>query len=118
MKLQETAIPSAAARDQTFLPRTQPSSSKRRPASFLLSASVHGTLLALVSLGPRPDTATKRPVYESLIRPNEKKIVWYRKLPDISPPVRIGDAPEPRGEVKSDTVKIVVSPKASSSRRA
>jgi hypothetical protein len=116
VKLQETVITSAAGRDQTFLPRTQPSS-KLRPASFLLSASVHGTLLALVSLGPRPGTAVKRPVYESLIRPNEKKIVWYRKLPEISPPVKIGDAHEPRGEVKSDTVKIVVSPKPSSSRQ-
>jgi hypothetical protein len=109
VKLRETVIPLAVV-------RVQPSSAPRS-ASFLFSATVHGSLLVLVAFGPGPGPEIKRPVYESLIRPNEKKIVWYRKLPEISPPVKIGDAQQPRGEVKSDTVKIVVSPKPSSSRQ-
>ena len=84
----------------------RPPTDPARPASFLFSAAVHGCLLALVAFGRQPARSVKRPLYDTLIRPNEKKIVWYRKVPDILPPVRIGDSPEPRGRVKSKNTTI------------
>src|SRR5437667_164671 len=89
----------------------------RRPASFLFSAAVHGTLLALVAFGPKPAPRSKRPIFDSIIRPNEKKIVWYRKLPEITPPEKIGDSKEPRGEVKSASTSIAMSPKPKSKQQ-
>jgi Gram-negative bacterial TonB protein C-terminal len=88
-----------------------------RPGSFLLSAAGHCLLLFLVAAGPHPEPIVKRPIYDSVIRPNEKKIIWYRKLPEITPPKKISDAQEPRGAVRSNSVTIAMSPKPASSRQ-
>lgn len=88
-----------------------------RPWSFLFSALGHGLVLFLVAAGPHPAPVVRRPIYDSLIRPNEKKIIWYGKLPRITPRNRISDAPKPRGKVKSDSVTIAMSPKPVSSRQ-
>src|SRR6266568_244229 len=83
--------------------------SRRSPASFLFSAAFHGTILGFVALGPRPTALSRRPNYETFIRPNEKKIIWYRKLPQIAPRVKIGDSPDPHGAIKSPSTLIAAS---------
>ena len=83
----------------------------------MFSAAVHGALLGAVALGPPPSQRPKRPIYESIIRPNEKKIIWYRKVPDILPTVKVGDQKEPRGTVQSTTTTIAITPKPKSSQQ-
>jgi hypothetical protein len=95
----------------------QAAADRSRPGWFLLSAAVHGSLLGFVALGSRPAAPVRRPVYESLIRPNEKRIIWYRKPPDIAPAARISDEKDPQGEVKSNTTKIALSTQPRSSRQ-
>ncbi len=90
---------------------------RRRSPSFLLSAAVHGALLGAVAFGPPPSGRSKRPIYDELIRPNEKKIIWYRKLPEIAPKVKVGDTKDPRGNVKSPTTTIALSPKPISAKQ-
>src|SRR5688572_3767511 len=104
---------SVTARDRSL---SEPSLG-RRPASFILSAVVHGALLAAVAFGPRPSPRVKRPIFESIIRPNEKKIIWYRKLPEIVPTAKIGDQKDPHGKEKSATTTIAASPKPDSSQQ-
>lgn len=98
-------------------PSLRAASHRRRPFSFLFSATVHGVLLGAVAFGPRPLPQVKRPIYESIIRPNEKKIIWYRKLPEIVPSVKVGDSKDPQGNVKSETTTIALSPKPESSQQ-
>jgi len=88
-----------------------------RRFSFLFSAAIHGCLLGLVAFGPRPVRAVRRPIYESEIRPYAKKIIWYRKMPDIAPTKRISDLPHPQGELKSAKTIIANSPQPISSRQ-
>src|SRR4051794_40518942 len=61
----------------------------RSSLSFSTSGLIHGTLLMLLVLG---DTSPREPkpksIYDELIRPHEKQLVWYKapdRLPDISP---------------------------------
>jgi hypothetical protein len=89
----------------------------RRLATFLYSAAVHGWILCFVAFGPRPNPAIRRPIYESMIRPNERKIIWYRKVPEIVPSSRISDVKLPQGTVKSNKTIVVKSPNPSSSRQ-
>ena len=98
-------------------PSLRVASHGRRPASFLFSAAVHGALLCAVAFGPRPAPRVKRPIYESIIRPNEKKIIWYRKVPEIVPTVKVGDSKDPQGNIKSATTTIALSPKPKSSQQ-
>ena len=84
---------------------------------FAYSAMVHGWLLVLIATGGRAAQEVKRPIYETFIRPNEKKIIWYRKLPEIAPRAKTSDSKDPRGEVKSDKTRIAMMPQPSSSRQ-
>lgn len=87
------------------------------PVSFLASAAFHGGLIALaIAISGRLPT---RPVYETEIRPNEKKIIWYdlrKALPDVSSR-KIGAAARPRGEIKSPQTMIATSPDGEKSKQ-
>jgi hypothetical protein len=52
-----------------------------------------------------------------MIRPNERKIIWYRKVPEIVPSSRISDLKQPQGRVKSNKTIVVKSPNPMSSRQ-
>src|SRR5437660_11157529 len=76
----------------------------RGAGSFTASACVHGAILGWVAWGP-PLPQTERPgsVYDQVIRPNEKKIVWYNlrdKLPEVAPRNALPDSRPPRARVK------------------
>jgi hypothetical protein len=93
------------------------STNKLRPTSFLLSASIHASVLAVLAFGPRSSPAPARPIYESVIRPNERKIVWYRKLPEVSPSKRLSDAEQPQGAIKSPRTMLAMSKQPTSSQQ-
>ncbi len=70
--------------------------------SFSVSGWVHGSILAWLALspyrGPRP-----RSLYEQVIKPNEKRIIWYHvqdRLPDIAPAPGGKDPRPPRAREK------------------
>jgi hypothetical protein len=80
---------------------------------------LHGLIVfALLGLMPgyRDDaTASKRPIYDDIIRAQEHKIVWYpRTLPDVHSAVRVGTFPVPRARELSKNTIIATSPKAKS----
>ena len=64
------------------------------------------------------DQARNKPIYDELIKPEEKKIVWYsppkKKLPDVSAQQRIGTFPTPRAPQKSALAIIATAPKPKS----
>jgi hypothetical protein len=64
------------------------------------------------------DTADNKPIYNELIKPEEKKIVWFalpkKKLPDVSAERRIGTFPRPRAPQQSPIAIIATSPKPKS----
>jgi TonB family protein len=77
----------------------------RSSLSFLVSGCLHSGVLAWVILGgagqPQPRAKS---IYDQEIRPNEKKIVWYRlqeKLPEIAPADSKTDSRPPRARVKA-----------------
>ena len=98
-----------------------------RPTSFVASLGVHFLLVVLLALIPTlEDSAPKKPVYETLIRPESHKIVWYnfrkpepvpKKLPDVSSTARVGRFPKPRGRELSKDVLIATAPKAVSRKQ-
>ena len=59
-----------------------------------------------------------KPIYDELIKPEEKKIIWYappkKELPDVSAQQRIGTFPTPRAPVKSAIAIIATAPKPKS----
>ncbi len=63
-------------------------------------------------------TAHNKPIYDELIKPEEKKIVWYsppkKTLPDVSAQQRIGTFPTPRAPIKSAVAIIATAPKPKS----
>ncbi len=63
-------------------------------------------------------TAHNKPIYDELIKPAEKKIVWYsppkKQLPDVSAQQRIGTFPKPRAPIKSSVAIIATAPKPKS----
>jgi TonB family protein len=65
------------------------SNALRSSASFSTSGAVHAVLLALVVFGDAADVTSRRQsLYDTAIRPNEKRIVWYHapdRLPEVSP---------------------------------
>ncbi len=87
----------------------------------MASVSLHGAaILSLGLISPyRDDPALRRPIYDELIRPEERKIVWYnyRKppLPDVTAAKRIGTFPKPRGRELSKDAIIATAPHAKSS---
>jgi hypothetical protein len=91
-----------------------------RPSSFVLSILFHAVVVGGLLLLPRTDSeerAHKRPIYEELIQPEAKKIVWYtvpKKLPEVSAQERIGTFPKPRAAEKADVAIIATAPKPKS----
>jgi hypothetical protein len=93
-----------------------------RPTSFVLSILFHvavvtGLLLMPHGIQSRTE-AHDRPIYDELIKPQEKKIVWYsppkQKLPDVTAEQRIGTFPKPRAPKKSDLAIIATAPEPKS----
>jgi hypothetical protein len=91
-----------------------------RPSSFVLSILFHAVVVGGLLLLPRTDSeerAHKRPIYEELIQPEAKKIVWYtvpKKLPEVSAQERIGTFPKPRAAEKAEVAIIATAPKPKS----
>src|SRR5579862_233523 len=64
-----------------------PTGSGPRPLPVAFSLVVHGAVLALVVLGPLPQRERPKSLYEQVIAPNERKIVWYdfrKQLPAVT----------------------------------
>ena len=64
-----------------------------------------------------PASPPKRPVYDELIKPHERQILFYdfrRKVPDVAPLKRVGRAPTPRGAELSKQAIIATSKKPKS----
>src|SRR5580658_3521431 len=105
--------------------RRKPGSSMRgyriRPSSFVLSILFHavvvGGLLSLPRGNSEEQAHKRRPLYDELIRPEEKKLVWYsvpKKLPEVSAEERIGKFPKPRAAKKAEVAIIATAPKPKS----
>jgi hypothetical protein len=91
-----------------------------KPVSFVLSAAFHGAVVAIMALAPTREESAEDRIYEEVIRPQERKLIWYdfrKKLPDVTPPVSLGNAPHPRGIVISKEAIVAASPKPKSSRQ-
>src|SRR5579884_773876 len=59
-----------------------------RPVSFFASVLLHVAAVVWIVFGPPPDPQPRQRIYDMLIRPQEKHIVWYRvrdRLPDVRP---------------------------------
>ena len=91
-----------------------------RPSSIFVSLLIHGIAIVLLALvAPRIQTPA-RPIYDELIRPQAHKIVWYdfrKKLPDVNPAHKLGDAPTPHGDNKANRVLIAASREARSTEQ-
>jgi hypothetical protein len=91
-----------------------------QPSSFVLSILFHAVAVGGLLLLPRgrsEEQAHRRPLYDELIRPEEKKLVWYsvpKKLPEVSAQERIGTFPKPRAAKKSEVAIIATAPKPKS----
>ena len=105
--------------------RSNPDSPRRgyriRPGSFVLSILFHVAVVTALLLAPHVDSkerVSKTPIYDDLIKPEEKKIVWYapppKKLPEVSALERIGTFPKPRAALKSEVTIIATAPKPKS----
>lgn len=61
----------------------------RRSAAFLASCGVHGFLLAWVMVSAAWEQAKPpQSIYDQLIRPNERRLIWYNlraSLPNVAP---------------------------------
>lgn len=98
-----------------------------QPTSFIFSILFHvvvvGALLLLPQISQDNDAAksSDRPIYDQLIKPEEKKIVWYsppkRELPEVSAQQRIGTFPEPRAPQKAPIAIIATTPKPKSAKQ-
>jgi len=93
------------------------------PRSLVCSVGLHAALIGWMFFGPslgggRPPEPTKN-IYQQLIEPNEKKLVWYNfkdKLPQVSPLERHGMSRPPRTERKTEQQTIVRIPSAPPNR--
>ena len=92
-----------------------------QPTSFIFSILFHVVVVTGLLFLPNvsPDSqADKKPIYEQLVQPEAKKIVWYtppkKELPDVSAQQRIGTFPQPRAPKKSQIAIIATAPKPKS----
>jgi len=92
-----------------------------RPTSFILSIVFHVVVVSVLLLLPHVESEHRerdRPIYAELIKPREKKIVWYsppkKVLPDVSAEQRIGTFPTPRAPQRSAIAIIATAPKPKS----
>ena len=83
------------------------------PASLASSVVLHASLIGWMFFGPSLSTSPTPPeknIYQQLIEPNEKKLVWYNfkeKLPEVSPLERRGISRPPRTQRRTDKQTIV-----------
>ena len=88
------------------------------PSSFVLSILFHVAVVTGLLLMPRGNPEErdhKRPIYDELIQPEAKKIVWFpvpkpKPLPEVSAEQRIGTFPKPRAPQKAETAIIATAP--------
>jgi hypothetical protein len=93
-----------------------------RPTSFICSIVFHVVVVSGLLFLPNPNSrdrsAHDKPIYDTLIKPEENKIVWYsppkKKLPDVSAQRRIGTLPVARAPLKSEIAIIATAPKPKS----
>jgi TonB family protein len=86
------------------------------PSSLAGSVGLHVLLVTWMFFGPsissRPPAPPKN-IYQQLIEPNEKKLVWYNfrdKMPEVSPLQRHGISRPPRSDQKTEKQTIVSNP--------
>ncbi len=91
-----------------------------RPSSFVLSILFHAVVVAGLLILPSRNSeepSRARPIYDELIKPDAKKIVWYhvpKALPEVSAQQRIGTFPKPRAAEKAEVAIIATAPKPKS----
>jgi TonB family protein len=108
------ANPRGFEKDMRLLFRGDPDA-LRSSFSFSASGITHAVLLALVAFG-RPSAPAEKPrsLYDTVIRPEERRLVWYH-LQDKLPDVRSTAAPPAHGRPLRATKKfdqrIVAGPK-------
>jgi hypothetical protein len=94
-----------------------------RPTSFIFSIVFHVVVVTGLLLLPHVESEgqahNNKPIYNDLIKPQEKKIVWYsppkkRLLPEVSAQERIGTFPKPRARQRAALAIIATSPKPKS----
>jgi len=91
-----------------------------RPTSFALSIIFHVVLVAGLLLLPRveyDDQTHNKPIYTELIKPAERKIIWYRAskdLPDVSAQEKIGTLSTPSAVQKAEVAIIATAPQPKS----
>ncbi|HWQ56475.1 MAG TPA: TonB family protein [Bryobacteraceae bacterium] len=92
-----------------------------RAVPFGVSLGLHAAALAWVAAGPvRNVTERPRTLYEQVIAPNEKKIVWYTNrdtLPEVSPLERRGISQAPKAEVKAPQTVVARPPQGPRARQ-
>jgi TonB-like protein len=93
-----------------------------RPVSFFASVGVHTFVILALGMIPsyQDEPVSKRPIYDELIKPNERRIVYYaykRTLPDVTATERVGTFPKPRGREFSKDAIIATAPKAKSAQQ-
>ena len=93
-----------------------------QPTSFVLSILFHVAVVTGLLLMPRGNSLErdhKRPIFDELIQPEARKIVWFpvpkpKPLPEVSAQERIGTFPKPRAPQKAETAIIATAPKPKS----
>src|SRR5437016_78924 len=86
----------------------------RSSFSFSTSGLIHGGLLALVVFGNATPAEKPRSLYDQVIRPGEKRIVWYRlqeRLPEVRPPAAPRADSRPLRATRKFEQRIVAGPR-------
>jgi TonB family protein len=86
----------------------------RRSLSLSTSGVVHGVLLALIAFGTPTREEKPQSLYDTAIRPQEKKIVWYHlqdKIPDVRPAAVAKATRQPLRATRKFEQRIVAGPK-------
>ena len=87
-----------------------------------MSVVFHGSLVIFAFLGPEIPGGARKPrsLYDTVIAPNQKKLIWYRfpqKLPEVSPLKSSESGPRPMGMVRSPQSIVANPPKAKSGKQ-
>jgi Gram-negative bacterial TonB protein C-terminal len=93
-----------------------------RPLSFFASVGVHVLVILALALLPayHEEPASARPIYDELIRPHERRIVYYaikKTVPDVTAAQRVGTFSKPRGREFSRDAIVATAPKAQSNQQ-
>jgi hypothetical protein len=92
-----------------------------KATSFVTSVAVHASIIAILVFIPVGSHAgPSRPLYETEIKPIERKIVWYKfheNIPNLPATKKIGTAKNPQGRVVSPQIVIATSKDANKSKQ-